>query len=174
MPGTRLLAPATRTLLLATLLMLSAACASGEQAASSQQGADSSGSAAPGGTSRAIPPVPSPSASPSPSSGCAAAPVAMAIRIGQQPAPVCLRVGDTLTITAPPSPAQPWQPMNGSDASVIACTSQHADQGALTAVCHALSPGTAKLSTMTAPFAGDPHGPPQFMWTLTIHVQPAA
>lgn len=63
--------------------------------------------------------------------------------------------------------------MTVTDSSVITCSSQRESQGAFTAVCHALKPDTATASTMTAPFAGDPHGPPQFMWSLTIHVQPA-
>lgn len=87
---------------------------------------------------------------------------------------MCMHVGGTMTITAPPSAAQPWQPMKTSDATVVACTSHQENQGALTGVCHALKPGTAIVTTMTAPFAGDPHGPAQIMWTLRIHVVPAA
>lgn len=87
---------------------------------------------------------------------------------------MCLHVGETLTISAPPSAAQPWQPMTVSDEMLLTCTSQHGAQGSLTAVCHALKRGTAAVSTMTAPFSGDPHGPAQFIWTLTIEILPAA
>jgi hypothetical protein len=186
MPRRRPLPLGARTLLLATLLALSSGCAGAgaAQPAGAPQGAGSgagsagSGGSGAAGTARAIPPATgsssAPAGAPSPSGGadCAAPPATIAIVPGHEPAPVCLRVGDTLTITAPPSAAQPWQPMKTSDAAVLACASRQEDQGALTAVCHALRPGAVIVSTMTAPFAGDPHGPAQFMWTLTIHVLP--
>lgn len=177
MPRRRPLPSGARTLLLVTLLAFSAACASAGagQPAGAPQGAGSGsgagtrsagsgGSAAPAGTTRAVP---------SASSGCVGAPTAINVQQGREPAPVCLSVGDTVTITAPPSPTQPWQPMATSNAAVLACTSRQETQGALTAVCRALKPGAVIVSTMTAPFAGDPHGPAQFRWALTIHVLPA-
>jgi hypothetical protein len=136
-------------------------------------GSGGSGSAQPAGTARADPPAASDTASQG-ASGCLPAPAVITARTGEQPAPVCLRVGASLTITAQPSPAQPWQPMTTSNPAVLACTSRAADRGALTATCRALAPGTATISTTTAAFAGDPHGPPQYTWTLTVHVQPAS
>lgn len=187
MPRRRPLQLGARTLLLTTLLALMAGCAGAgaAQPAGAPQGAGSgpgAGSAGSGGSSAAgtTGTVPSatgsssaPATAPSPlgGSGCAA-PATITIVLGHEPAPVCMRVGDTVTITAPPSARQPWQPMKSSDAAVLACTSHQEDQGALTAVCHALKPGAVIASTITAPFAGDPHGPPQFMWSLTIHVLP--
>lgn len=168
-----------RALLMGAMLVLLGACASaGASQGSASGSAGSGGSAAAGDSTGPVPSAsstgPAPSPEPSPAGECAPAPAVITIRIGHQPPAVCLRVGDSLTITAPSSAAQPWQPMTVTDASVLACTSQRGDQGSLTAVCRALKPGVANVSTMTAPFAGDPHGPAQFMWTLTIHVQPAA
>lgn len=173
-----------RTLLLTTLLVLSAACASAgaAQPAGSPQGAGSgsapgsagSGGSAAAGTTGTVPPATGSSSAPAPSPGGSdcAAPASITIVVGHEPAPVCMRVGDTVTITAPESPRQPWQPLTSSNAAVLACTSHQEVQGALTAVCHALKPGAVIASTVTAPFPGDPHGPPQFRWALTIHVLP--
>jgi hypothetical protein len=185
MPGTPLLPFGTRTLLLGGLLIALAACAStgSGSAASSDSGSGATsgaqsspgsvGSAATAGTARPGPP--GTSAVPLPVDPvCSPAPAALTARFGEQPRPVCLRAGQSLTITMPPSPGQPWQSMTTTDAAVLACTSQAADQGARTATCRALRPGLASVSTTTAPFAGDPHGPPQYTWTLTIHVQPAS
>ncbi len=43
----------------------------------------------------------------------------------------------------------------------------------LTVTCHSLTAGTGTVSTTTAAFAGDPHGPAQHTWTLTVHSDPA-
>ncbi len=176
MNGTPSLPFGVRALFVGGILLLLASCAStgsgsGSGVSSSTgENPGSVGSAQPAGTAR--PGSPSTSATPSSgASGCSDAPAAITARTGEQPAPVCMRVGATVTITAQPSPAQPWQPMTTSDAAVLACTSKAVDQGALIATCRALAPGTATVSTTTAPFAGDPHGPPQHMWTLTIQVQ---
>jgi len=174
MNGTPSLPFGFRALFLGGILLLLASCAStgsGSGASSSAgENSGSVGSAQPAGTAR--PGSPSASAAPSSgASGCSDASAAFTARTGEQPAPVCLRVGATVTITTQPSPAQPWQPMTTSDTAVLACTSKSADQGVLIATCRALAPGTAAVSTITAPFAGDPHGPPQHTWTLTIQVR---
>ena len=181
MPGTPLLPFGTRTLLVGGLLAMLAACAAAGSDAGAGAGVPSGarsspsslGSAAPAGTARPGPP--GTSTAPLPVDPlCSPAPASITARFGEQPRPVCLRVGQHLTITTQPSPTQPWQSMTTSAAAVLECTSQLDDQGALTATCSALRPGTATVSTTTAPFAGDPHGPPQHTWTLTIHVQPAS
>jgi hypothetical protein len=46
-------------------------------------------------------------------------------------------------------------------------------EGALAATCHATGVGIATVATITAAFAGDPHGPAQYTWTLTVHVTAA-
>ena len=184
-PGTRPLPFGVRMLLLGALLALSASCASAGQSSGAAQGsagvggstgsgdstasATSSGSAGPGRSTRPLPPAASASPS-SPPTLCTPAPAVIAVHPGEPSATVCLKVGNTVTITAPPSAAQPWMPLTTSDAAVLACTSQRQDQGSFTATCRALAPGTATVTTQTAPFAGDPHGPPQYMWVLTIIV----
>lgn len=175
MPAAPFLAFGGRTLLVGGLLLVVASCASTASGSGSggQESTGSVGSAPPARTAHPGPPATS-AAPPSVDPACARTPSTIAARIGERPAPVCLRVGQSLTISTAASPAQPWQPMTASDASVLACTSQPAEQGALTATCRALRPGTATVSTTTAPFAGDPHGPPQYIWTLTVHVQPAS
>ena len=97
----------------------------------------------------------------------------IAIRPGGQPAPVHLHPGDTLTLAATSSWLQPWQPLTSSDPTILRCTSRSQADGALTATCHAIAVGTVTVSTTTAPFAGDPHGPAQHTWTLTVHITPA-
>jgi polyphosphate kinase 2 (PPK2 family) len=55
---------------------------------------------------------------------------------------------------------------------VVSCTSAAGPDGTIAGTCRALRAGTAEVSTMTAPFAGDPHGPPQYLWRLTVEVVP--
>lgn len=97
-------------------------------------------------------------------------PEPITIRPGGRPAPVHLRPGDILTLTATSSWLQPWQPPTSSDPTILRCTSRSLADGALTATCQAVAVGTVTVSTITAPFAGDPHGPAQQMWTLTVHI----
>jgi hypothetical protein len=86
------------------------------------------------------------------------------------PAPVCLRVGEELNLSTPTSPLQPWQPFTSSDPQVLDCHPTPSADGAASAVCTARRPGSATVSTVTGPFSGDPHGPAQHMWQLTITV----
>jgi hypothetical protein len=187
MPGTLLLRIGFRTLLIGGLLVVLASCVgtgSGPVSVSgsgAQESTGSSGSAGSAATASAARPG-SPSTSSSSASGvplpvdpvCSHTAPTITARTGEHPRPVCLRVGQSLTITTAASSTQPWQPMTSSNAAVLACTSHPADQGALTAVCKALRPGIVAVSTTTAPFAGDPHGPPQYTWSLIIEVQPAS
>jgi hypothetical protein len=84
--------------------------------------------------------------------------------------PVCLRVGEDLQISVPSSPTQPWQPVTSSDPRVLDCHPGTAGQGTTTVICTAHRPGTAVVSTTTGPFNGDPHGPAQHEWQLTVTV----
>lgn len=76
-----------------------------------------------------------------------------------------------LRIDAPVSPRQPWQPFVTSNPQVIACTTTARQDAAATATCRALRAGSATVSSMTAPFAGDPHGPMQQLWELEVQVR---
>jgi hypothetical protein len=131
-------------------------------------GPQSGGSAGPAGT---VHTEPSAASAPAPVAGCAAGDERMTIGSGQLPQPRCLRVGGTLIVDAPSSPAQPWQVFTTSDAQVLSCATSQRHDGAATATCHALRPGAATVATMTAPFAGDPHGPPQRQWRLAVLVR---
>jgi hypothetical protein len=127
---------------------------------------NSGGSAEPAGTARPQP-ITTPTTDP------AAGPYdgkPITIRRGGQPAPIRLHPGDVLTLTASGSPIQPWQPPTSSDPATLRCDPHTLPDGALTVTCHALGVGTATVSTRTAPFAGDPHGPAQHTWTLTVHI----
>lgn len=157
--------------LLAGLTVLITACAKVPDASAARK-PDSSGSAEPAVTAR-----PQPTAMPTaPNTTPVACPydgTPITIRPGDQPAPICLHPGDLLTLGAQPSPTQPWQPPTSSAPATLRCDSRPLADGALTATCHALGLGTASVSTTTAAFAGDPHGPAQYTWTLTVHVTPA-
>jgi hypothetical protein len=85
-------------------------------------------------------------------------------------APLCLRTAATLHLTAQSSPHQPWQPLVSSGPGVLRCQSHPAADGSLTGTCVAVAPGSAALHTSTAPFPGDPHGPPQQDWNVTVTV----
>jgi hypothetical protein len=85
-------------------------------------------------------------------------------------APICLSVGHTVHLNTEPSPHQPWETFTSSDPDVVRCESAPVPDGAMQADCTARKPGTAIVSTGTMPFSGDPHGPAQQMWQLTITV----
>lgn len=165
--------PGTLALFSGLTLLLLAACAStAPGAASGPQSSSGSGSAAPAGTARPQPASSPPTTAPTASPGaCPHDGTPITIRPGDQPAPVCLYPGGTLTLTAGPSPTQPWQPLTTTNPAILTCTTQPHPDGALTATCRALQPGTATVSTTTAAFSGDPHGPAQYIWTLTIEVR---
>jgi hypothetical protein len=127
-----------------------------------------------GGQSSTGEPGPTPDAEPNRSAGqdCLAPSTVVTAVKGEAPAPVCLRLGDHVTVTAPPSANQPWQAMTSDDESIVGCTSRQLTDGGLEATCTALALGTTTVSTMTAPYAGDPRGPQQSIWRLTITVMP--
>ena len=147
--------------------VLVSACATGAP------GAAASGEPSPGGSApdASIRPTPSTGATPTPSGDCAAGTVQLTVRPGEPTQRACLRVGAVLRIDAPASPRQPWQPFVTSDPQVVGCTTTQGQDGAATATCRALGAGTATVTTMTGPFAGDPHGPMQQRWQLTVEVR---
>jgi hypothetical protein len=104
-----------------------------------------------------------------PGAACGA-PASVRITAGVVPGPVCLPVNGSLRLTSDPSPHQPWGQLVSSNPKILSCTSEAGAQGAVSGVCTPHLPGTVTVSTMTAPFAGDPHGPPQFRWELRINV----
>ena len=87
------------------------------------------------------------------------------------PTPICVHVGQTVQLSTGISPHQPWQEFVSSDPHVVSCTSARVPDGAMTADCRALAPGVVTVSTGTMPFAGDPHGPAQYVWELSITVE---
>lgn len=131
-----------------------------------------SGSPGSGGSAPAVPARPAPSAATGAPTGatgsCGSARVTVSPGAGA--APVCLRVGEQLVLDAPSSPTQPWQLFTSSDTQTVTCDSSQQPNGSATATCRAIHPGAATISTGTAPFAGDPHGPPQQQWQLTVTV----
>jgi hypothetical protein len=170
LPSKPPLPPTITALLTGLTIVLLTSCAAAASNTSSNQEPGSAGSA-PGATTAA---VSQPPATPgSGASGCRRDGAPIIVRAGDQPAPVCLHPGETLTMTTETSPTQPWQPMTTSDATVLGCASRPLANGSRTATCHALQPGIATVATTTAAFTGDPHGPAQYAWTLTIHVQAA-
>jgi hypothetical protein len=169
------LVPGAVTLLAGLTVLVLAACGRPTSdttgAAGQPNSTGNSAHAGTPGTARPLPGLPS-----GPSSNPAVCPydgVPITIRPGAQPGPICLHPGDAVTLNAQPSPQQPWQPPTSSDPDTLACTSQPLRDGALTATCHALRPGTATVSTTTAPYPGGAGGISQSIWTLTIHVTPA-
>jgi hypothetical protein len=147
-------------------VLLLAAC--GSNSGGSGGGADPAGSAS---AARTGAPLASSTGQPSATpTGCAQPGDTINARRGEQPAPICLAPGAAVRIVTDPSPRQPWGVMGSSDESVVRCDSRAAADGALVATCTAVSPGTATVSTVTAPFAGDPHGPPQDIWRLRVTV----
>jgi hypothetical protein len=159
------LAAAAACTLAAVLL---SACATGTPDVAAS-GEPSSGGSAPDASVRPSPGTPSPSGTGA--GDCATGTVQIAIRPGETPQPVCLRVGAVLRIDAPASPRQPWQPFTSSDPQVVGCTTAQGQDGAATATCAARRAGSATISTMTGPFAGDPHGPMQQQWQIVVQVR---
>lgn len=156
---------ASRTALLA--LMLLSACG---PAATPPSAASSGGG--PDGPARTTPPMTELTSVPRTEGGtpnCAPPTRSITARAGELPSAICLHVGETIDISTERSPPQPWQAMISTDAATVECTSTNVAGGTVRAVCRARQPGTAIVSTTTAPFAGDPHGPPQTTWALTIH-----
>jgi hypothetical protein len=94
------------------------------------------------------------------------------IRHGTVPQPVRLPTGASLRLSSEASVHQPWSALHSSDEAVLTCRSTAHPDGSISALCQALAPGQATLTTTTAPFAGDPHGPPQYQWRLVVTVQP--
>jgi hypothetical protein len=96
--------------------------------------------------------------------------VTLVARTGERPAPVCLRRGATLRVVTEPSPRQPWSLPASSDRSMLRCVSRRRPEGAAVATCRARRAGTVTVATQTAPFAGDPHGPPEYLWQVTVTI----
>ena len=115
-------------------------------------------------------PAPAPSIPPA---AHACGPATITVVKGNPQAPICLTAGTDLHIASDPSHLQPWSPLASSDPTVLDChTTTHPD-GSITATCHARRAGTATLTIITAPFAGDPHGPAQYRWQITVTVHAA-
>jgi hypothetical protein len=115
-------------------------------------------------------PTPAPS---TPPAAHACGPATITVVKGNQPAPICLTAGTDLRITSGPSHLQPWSPLTSSDPTILDCSTTTGPDGSITATCHARRAGIATLSTITAPFAGDPHGPAQYRWQITVTVHTA-
>jgi len=144
--------------------LLAAGCAGGQAGA----GAPTGGSVPQTGPISG-PPLSSVAPTPAPGGACRA-PESVRITAGAVPEPVCLPVNGSLRLTADPSPHQPWGQLVSSDPKILSCSSAAGPQGTVSGVCTPHLPGTVTVSTMTAPFAGDPHGPPQFRWELRVTV----
>ncbi len=120
------------------------------------------------GTGTTVTTIGASTATPTPAGRCG--PRTLTATPSVPPAPQCLTVGDVLRIRMPDSPAEPWSWPVSSDASVLRCTARQLPQGAAEAICTGRRAGTATVATSTAPFAGDPHGPPPSQWQVTIAV----
>jgi hypothetical protein len=106
-----------------------------------------------------------------PPGGCVSSTIVLEIDPRQPPpVPLCLRVGTQLRFSATSSPRQPWQPLASSAPTVLRCDSHPAVEGSIGGECTATNAGQSTLTTSTAAFAGDPHGPPQYQWTLEVTV----
>jgi hypothetical protein len=105
-----------------------------------------------------------------PSGGPCQSQPSVRIKAGDRPDPVCLPVSGLLHLASDPSPRQPWTTLISSDPKILSCAAQVGKDGAVTATCTPHLGGTVTISTMTAPFAGDPSGPPQYQWTLRVTV----
>lgn len=102
--------------------------------------------------------------------GACTTPDSVRITAGGVPDPVCVAVNGSLRLSSDPSPHQPWGQLVSSDPKILSCASESGPQGTVSGVCAPHLPGTVTVSTMTAPFAGDPSGPPQFRWELRVTV----
>jgi hypothetical protein len=150
-------------------LLWASACATGVSATRGSGAAG--GSAGPATTVGAGATSPSQSSPPVPQQ-CTPGVRRLTIDRAQPPTPICVRVGATLMIEAPASPLQPWQAFHTSNPALLSCDTQQSSDGAATTTCHARRQGNATLSTSTAAFSGDPHGPAQQLWLLAVTVQP--
>jgi hypothetical protein len=149
---------------------LAALLVAGCGAATPSGTAPAGGSASSGGTAPSTVRPSPPGPGPSDRAGCVASTDEATARTREAPGQICLIVGATLNVSSEASPLQPWTPLSTSDPSVLACISRAGPDGTVEGTCRALRPGTATLTTNTGPFAGDPHGPPQYLWQLTVTV----
>ena len=97
-------------------------------------------------------------------------PRSLRIETGDQPAPICVRVGDDLPFRSSASVHQPWQPLTSSAPAVVRCVATPVPDGAIAGTCTAVTAGGATLRTSTSDFAGDPGGPPRFGWRVRVTV----
>jgi hypothetical protein len=168
-PGTASGSAAVVVTVVALACVLAAGCGRGASPPAAQSSVP--GGSASGGGSTASPSSPvTPGSGATGRDGCVASTDEATVRSREAPGRTCLIVGATLNVTSEASPLQPWAPLSTSDPSVLACTSSPGPDGTVTGTCRALRPGTATLSTFTGPFAGDPHGPPQYTWQLAVTV----
>lgn len=158
-------------LLMALTAMCAAACASGQPNAAAPGPASVPSTGPP-----LIPPTTEaptaghPATQPSTATGGCSAKAAIEVHAGVNPAAICLPLHGILAVTAPASPRQPWSPLSSSNDTVLHCVSQPHPDGSINGTCTALQPGTATVSTVTSPFAGDPAGPQQHRWQLQVTV----
>jgi hypothetical protein len=152
--------------LLVALAATGCAQATTESGGQPATGSDSAGPAAiaPPTTPATAAPIPTPTRSPR----CGDATITVVQ--GTTPAPLCLRVGARLIILSQPSQLQPWSKLASSYTVVLDCRSDQHSDGSVTGVCTAREPGSVVVSTTTAPSAGDPHGPPQYLWQVTVTI----
>jgi hypothetical protein len=90
----------------------------------------------------------------------------------EPPRPVCVGVGHVVRIVTGMSPSRPWKGFSSSDPAVLRCDSARAPDGSARAECTGERAGRAVVVTGTLPFSGDPHGPAQRIWELTVTVTP--
>jgi hypothetical protein len=161
-------------LVLAVAVPLIASCGGPDQPAGGGSGSTgppgSTGSPPVAGGSGSTGSTGTPGPAPTGTGGRCADGTTITARVGAAPAAVCLTRGGSLLVRTEPSHLQPWAPLASSDESIVRCRSRRLADGAVEATCTAVGPGTATLSTSTAPFGGDPHGPPQDTWRLPITV----
>jgi hypothetical protein len=85
---------------------------------------------------------------------------------------VCIRVGGSVTITLTTTVGDRWTPPTSSSPALATVDDFHTDaDGALHATVTARRPGTATLSAFES-FIPDPGGPPSYMWSLTLNIEP--
>lgn len=131
--------------------------------------ATSGGSATPPASATSSTSASAPASAPPPSSGCPDR-VDLPIQEGPEPDPVCLAVHGTLHLASATSPWLPWGEVRSSDDTILRCATTPVADGAVTATCTALRPGTVTLTASTSRKPGGPVGPPQFQWQLTVTV----
>jgi hypothetical protein len=124
----------------------------------------SSSASSPASTGSSTPP-------PSGTSGGCPDRLELPIQEGPEPEPVCLAVHGTLHLASATSPWLPWGDVRSSDDTILRCATTPVADGAVTATCTALRPGTVTLIASTSRKPGGPVGPPQFQWQLTVTVR---